>query len=616
MRARGCQYARVNIPWEDVEPQPGTYDWRIPDEILAMAEEEKLQLQLWMFPTTRGSGLGDGGVPWWSLKEPAIDRHGKPGFFPSIWSPFYRTHYFGMLEAMTKRYAEHPRVLNFIYDFGNSDFPYGYYYYGGDNKIFDYSPHERTAFAAYLRDELGWSLATVGRLFARDFQSFNDVPVPYSEEKDAFGVYVQFRMWSIDVGVRHVNNIVRQFAPSKLPSDPPGHGAGSIADVSTYFLEAKAKHWIEERKFDPTAVYAHSAPLHSVRWGGEAWQVGAMYRQYDDALFQSVRLNASYNTIPGPDLGVYGEDIARMGFIRRELMGAVRAAPELAVFDRMAWKSRSLANIATCLDFPVDLICDKHRYDFSCYKLMTLPDNDFFGREGSQSLPSDEPWYWLLRESIEKGLNLLVFPKTCEILGAGRVQRTFLRQVLGLEDVRYGDRTKRTIKFPASFGGGTMRGNASEVIGDGEPLLTDTRGKPVLIRRPLGKGAVLLAGYDINADDAIDEFRDFESHERMTNHTLMRLCRHLGIRGKDYQTDDLFAWKELIRKGSKEYFLLFSHLRTRMKADVRVRLAMSARSAIDLATGRRIPTKRLMNGWHRLSLELQPWSGMYLAFEA
>jgi len=88
LRDCGMQYIRCNIPWEDVEPEPERYDWRIPDQLLTLAEEAGLNLHFWSFPTTRGSGLSDCGVPNWILKEPALDRDGKPGLFPSLGSPY------------------------------------------------------------------------------------------------------------------------------------------------------------------------------------------------------------------------------------------------------------------------------------------------------------------------------------------------------------------------------------------------------------------------------------------------------------------------------------------------------------------------------------------------
>lgn len=615
MLKRGCMYIRTNVPWEDVEPEPGKYDWSITDQLLNFAREEGFLLQFWMFPTTRGSGLADGGIPWWTLKEPAIDRDGNKGFFPSIWSPFYRNHYFAMLKAFTVRYAGTDILSRFILDFGNSDFPYGYYYYGGDASLFDYSEFERKAFAGYLKEKLEGSIKKVNNLYNSDFKTFEDIPIPYPTQTDAYRLYLDFRAWSINAGVQKVRDIVRQNAPNKLPSDPPGHGLGSIADISTYFYEAKAKHWIEESKFDSKYIEAHNA---GQKWGGEAWQVGGDYRQYDDALFQSVRLNATYHSIPGADLGVFGDDIARIGFIRRTIMGAERSNPELAVFDRIGWDEfSSLNHVATRFDFPVDLIYTKHRYDFSCYKLMSLPDSDFSDRTttgggGGMLVPSDEHWYRLLLDSVKKGLNILVFPHTCEI-GASAIQRTFLRQVFGLTDVTYGDWKKMTVAFPESFGGGSLSGCASEVISEGDVLLRNTNGEPLLIQRKLGKGSVLLAGYDTSAD-SLDPDTNYEEVKRLTHHTLLKLCTHLGIGPREFRTDNLFVYKEMVHRNNKDYFLMFSHVKRPITQKVRVKLGKPSSMAYDLATGEKFILNNAGDNWYEFQIELLTREGRYLSF--
>ncbi len=616
MKRRGAQYIRTNIPWEDIEPSPKNYDWRVCDELLNFAEEEELLLKFWLFPTTRGSGLADGGVPWWSLKEPAIDRYGNKGFFPSIWSPFYREHYFGMVEELTRRYSQAKALSSFIIDFGNSDFPYGYYYYGGDNTIFDYSEFEHSAFANYLKNELNLCLEDLSKLFSRQISSFEEVKVPFSEEKQAFSVYLDFRTWSIREGIRHIQGIVRRNSPSKLPPDLPGHGLGSISDLSTYFYEAKARHWNEEKIFDEKLVVAHNC---GKEWGGEAWQVGGDFRQYDDALFQSVRLNANYFSIPGADLGLHGEDIARIGYVRRTLMGALRDEAELAVFDKIAWNDfNSYANIATRLDFPTDLLYSKSRFDFSCYKLLVLPPDDnsggtVTGGGAGQLLPHDEAWYWLLRLSVEKGLRILVFPKTCEIRKSG-IQRTFLRQVFGIQDIEYSEASSASIEYPGSFGGGSVSGRSHGVISDGKVLLHDEKGRPVLVEKRFGKGALLLAGFD-NSPGSIDKAYNYEENPFLGDHFLPRISAHLGIVPKKLRTNGLFAYKEIVRKGSEEYLLLFSHCKRPVDASIEIKLLSSKNCAVDLSSGQKFELKKLGGNWRGMQIVLNSREGRYLSFE-
>ena len=612
--ARGCQYIRANIPWEDVEPAPGRYDWRATDRLLELADREKFAVQFWMFPTTRGSGLADAGVPVWSLKEPALDRDGKRANFPSLWSPYYRQHYFGMLDEFTKRYATAPALDRFVLDFGNSDFPYGYYYYGGDNTIFDYSEHERAAFARYLSRELGWTLPVVGQLFGKSFNSFDEVPVPFSEQTEAFRVYLDFRTWSIGQGIAEAHAIVRRNAPAKLPPDLPGHGIGSIADLGTYVYTAKARHWLEEKTFPARWVSLHNA---GPTWGGEPWQVGGTYRQYDEALFQSVRLGADYFTIPGADLGVDGDGIARIGYIRHTLAGATRPAPQLAVLDRTGWSDfNSLAQVAARLDGPVDLLNAKCRYDFSCYRLLTLPTCEFLDRTvtgggGGSLLPDDEEWYWLLRLAVEKGLRVLIAPRTAAV-DATNVRRTFLRQVFGITGVTYAAPQQQRVIFPESFGGGELAGLIHHVNAAGNVLLRSAAGGAVLVEQPMGKGALLLAGYD---DTLVAGPMDCEQISHLRGHPLQRLCRHLAIGPAQLRTDGLYVFKEIVQKDGNDFLLLFSHYRQPVTSAIQVRCARRYTQALDLATDTVLPLTPASDGWSSLTVQLNPRQGVYLAMK-
>lgn len=617
LRRCGCQYLRVNIPWEDVEPEPGRYDWRIPDQMLALAQAENLALQFWVFPTTRGSGLGDAGVPWWSLREPAIDHLGRPGYFPTLWSSFYREHYFAMVAALAKRYAQAAALTRLIVDFGNSDFPYGYHYYVNPPDWFDYSPQERAAWAAYLEREQGLDLEGVARLYGRRFASFAELPVPRaSQDPEAWRLYLAFREWSVQGGIRQVHELIRTHAPAKLPPDLPGHGLGSIADFTAFHLEAKARHWDEEQRVEARHVHLHCAGRE---WGGEPWQVGSRFAEFDVHLFQSLRLNATYFTVPGPDLAIFPDDLARTGFIRRSLMGAVRPAPELAVIDRIEWNQpQSLAHVAARLDQGTDILGAKHRYDFTCYRLLVLPPDDLVGGTatgggGGMLLPPDEDWYRRLRDCVERGLQLLVFPNTCA-LGRTRHTTTFLRQALGLTDVNYGTRQVRRLVYPAAFGGGAATGQAATVLGEGEALWRDRGGAPLLLRRPLGRGAVWLAGFD-NAPDSLDGAVSYRETPSLAKHTLARLAAYLGVLPRTVRSAQANVAKELVTRGQRQFLLLYSELAQVLPLRLELRLERPCRSAWDLASGERFALTTGQDGWARLELPCHPAQGRYLCLE-
>jgi hypothetical protein len=455
----------------------------------------------------------------------------------------------------------------------------------------------------------------IGALYGRTFTNREDIPVPLADRHpDAWRVYLDFRDWTIQGGIRETFQVCAANAPDKVPPDLPGHGAGSIADAGSIFLEVKARHWLEERTFEPRHVALHNA---GPAWGGEAWQVGGDYRQYDDALFQSLRAGADYYTLPGPDLGVDGDTVARNGFIRRTVMGARRPVPELAVIDRVAWNDwASLAHVATRLDQGADLLCRQHRFDFSCYRLLALPPDERGGASaagaGGSLLPGDEGWYWLIRESVEKGLNLLVFPDSCQATRSA-VPHTFLRRVLGLDDVRYGDRGPCLIDWPASFAGGQTSGLARTVLADGEVLVREAAGGPLLIRRPYGRGAILLAGYDCRPDSPDGDHR-YERDACIRHHSLNRLCLHLGLAPRYLKTGQLYVTKDVVSRAGRDYLLMFSHLPATLTAAVQVRLNAPSAAAYDLATGQRFPVRPATDGWYSLEFPLHPRTGRYLSF--
>jgi hypothetical protein len=274
--------------------------------------------------------------------------------------------------------------------------------------------------------------------------------------------------------------------------------------------------------------------------------------------------------------------------------------------------------VAARLDIPVALIYRRHRYDFSRYGLMVLPPQDHLDRTvtgggGGQLLPDDEEWYWLLRLAVEKGLNLLVYPGTCEIVKGG-LQRTFLRQVFGLEDVRYGKSGRRKIVFKGSFGRGMMEGSCRAVLGGGEKLLKGDDGVPLLVARKYGKGSVLLAGFD-NSPGSFDSAVNYEEEAFLKDHTLLRIASYCGIVPEDYRTGGLYAYKEKLEKNGREYFLLFSHCRKGVNAHIRIRLKKRCKHAFDLASGEKIPLRVEKAGMHSFRVSLNCREGRYLRFE-
>jgi hypothetical protein len=137
----------------------------------------------------------------------------------------------------------------------------------------------------------------------------------------------------------------------------------------------------------------------------------------------------------------------------------------------------------------------------------------------------------------------------------------------------------------------------------------------MLVRRALGKGAVLLAGWD-QQPGAPDPALDPERNCRMPDHTLLKVCRHLGIRARELRTDNLFAWKEMVHLDGRHYLLLYSHFHKTLHERVKVWLPSPAASALDLATGETFPLGAPgRDGGQTLTLDLHTRQGRYLALQ-
>jgi hypothetical protein len=611
MARLGMQYVRMALPWEDLEPEPGRYDWTLSDQMLEVAARSGTPAMLWMFPTARGSGLGDGGLPAWALREPALDREGKPGNFPCLWSPFYRTHYFNFLRALTERYARDPRVIRFVYDFGNSDFPYSYHFYGDRGDRFDYSPHEQAAFARWLEQQ-DYALEELNRRWARSFRSHAEVPVPFPEQTQAWLIYDTFRTWSVYEGIKAAAEVVRLVAPDKAPSDPPGHGLGSIADVQTYIHHAQARHWAEVAQQPHDLTEAHNmGPV----WGGEAWQVGGTYRDFDDAVFQSVRLEANYLTVPGPDLSLWEDDLGRLAMIRRTLAEARRTRPVIAILDHIAWHQfGSLAQLGPRLDQPVDLLSRTCRYDYSTYRLLFLPPNELLETEKGiiSLLPRDEAFYEDLRAAVEKGLHVVVYPAT----GRGEPGHP-LRRILKVQEVSYGERQPTAVSFPAAWGGGRVTGQACSVHGgaDDQTWVADEQGRPVVVFRPCGRGGFVLCGFD-RQPDALDAAFRYDQSTTLQGHTMARLIKFLGLEEGTLRTEQTCCYKEALFSETRDYILLMSHQAADCALLLRFRSRRRLRHVMNLADGVSYPVRRLDRaGWYALEITLHPRTGYYLVLE-
>jgi hypothetical protein len=352
------------------------------------------------------------------------------------------------------------------------------------------------------------------------------------------------------------------------------------------------------------------------QWGGEPWQVGGRYPDYDDALFQSVRLQASYLTIPGPDLGVWENDISRIAMIRRSLAGAKRLQPRFAVIDKLSWNDwDSLAHIASRLDQPVDLLSMTCRYDYACYDLLVLPPDEVIetARGKASLLPLDEGFYQSILQAVERGLKVVVYPRT----GLGDPLNP-MRRLWGLENLAYGDRKNSMITFPESWGGGSATGvcQSLESAGNDTILLENDSFQPVALFRPYGRGGFVLTGFDTR-QDSLDSAIRHDSCPDLQRHTLTRMLQHFDISNPRLSTGQATCYKELLVKGGSEFLVFYSHLQEALEVRCTFQSTQTPSHLLNLATGIPVAIQQTKApDWFTTTFQLPPQQGYYLKLKS
>ncbi len=108
---------------------------------------------------------------------------------------------------------------------------------------------------------------------------------------------------------------------------------------------------------------------------------------------------------------------------------------------------------------------------------------------------------------------------------------------------------------------------------------------------------------------------NYETTPIIKNHTLLKICRYAGIKAEEYNSNNLFIFKEMLHKKDRQFFLLFSHLNKPVKRTITVKLLSNFRYAFDLATGDKFPLKSTGNGWYKFNIICYPRAGRYLSFE-
>jgi hypothetical protein len=196
------------VPWKDVEPLPGVYDWRAVDRFLDYAGRKRLQVIL--NPEYRA-----GSVPEWIASAYEENPDGKlfghgsylfHGARPNMFhAEAFRKPLMAFIAAMTERYRNHPALLGYYTCLEHpGDASYKGWYEG-------YSPESRKAWIEYAKEN--WqTLETVNQRWQTHFATWEAVDHPDRENasKRFLLDWLLFRTRSIEGFLKEIVATIRE----------------------------------------------------------------------------------------------------------------------------------------------------------------------------------------------------------------------------------------------------------------------------------------------------------------------------------------------------------------------------------------------------------------------
>jgi hypothetical protein len=203
LREQGGNYFQLRLDWASIEPRPGEYDVERPARYIAMAKACGMKLQIDFY-----SGYPSHTVPSWyrsqQMETNTGDFTGGP-FVPIGYFTQAREAGLRAFKALTDRYGDDDTVISWnAWIAGNMDAFYGLKHNRERLQLMDYSSSAREHFRIYLRDERGFTLATLADRYGRPapFGKWEDIdpPQPLTDRIDLspqWADFMDFRRWAV-----------------------------------------------------------------------------------------------------------------------------------------------------------------------------------------------------------------------------------------------------------------------------------------------------------------------------------------------------------------------------------------------------------------------------------
>jgi hypothetical protein len=211
----GNRVVEIQLPWQDLEPLPGLYQFKLLDKILDLAEKKGLKVKVapWF--------LGDH-APRWLLSHTACYEDGSSSFIggshfnPSAADPVVERAIVALWKAIARHCRHHPAVGGYLIVGPSLDL--GYWHNGMLHET-DYAPGVEISYQRFLKDVRGHSLPEVGTRYGRRFTSWQEIMPPkknWDGELDLRPQWIDFcdyQQWQLHRWMEQIFQTIREEDP-------------------------------------------------------------------------------------------------------------------------------------------------------------------------------------------------------------------------------------------------------------------------------------------------------------------------------------------------------------------------------------------------------------------
>lgn len=212
----GNSVVEIQIPWKDLEPLPGLYQFGFLDKIMAKAQAKGIKVVFipWVL---------SGQLPNWILPHVACYENGLSSliegsqYFSSPSDPVIQKAIHGLWQAIASRYAAHPALAGYLIVGPSCDLGY---WTNGMTHDTDFSVSSLPAFRDYIRTELGYSLPDAAKRYGQMLASWDDLLPPqmnWDTEYDFRPLWIDWRRYEqseLYGWMETIYQAIRQYDPS------------------------------------------------------------------------------------------------------------------------------------------------------------------------------------------------------------------------------------------------------------------------------------------------------------------------------------------------------------------------------------------------------------------